>query len=334
MQLKAAPQGLSPKQKALGTPRGRRALPVLTLLRFLSDRVRSVARHDPACRPSHHGFILEPKESEVVDTLRKIRLDDDVSRNHGARNVSVVGAVVAVRLHLRDRPDASYIRSAGYRVRAENVIDGAKCIFGAHKIWKRLVEEVHPDGHVSHGPRSTPGTQARGHAERGSVQLLVQTRHVCLHGFAHLIFRARVQIRQCPDCRPTTEPHLLRGDHLRKQLLQARLVGFGAIRGNGQFQSRGPVLSDAKPAAAEAGQRSCWRASRGRTWRTYLGARAALSVTTCLSARHRTLRRSQHAASRSTCRSRSTRAAPRRTLRWVSLLVVPCFDRSLEAVFR
>src|SRR3954469_6802136 len=102
-----------------------------TLLRFLDDRVRGVAGHNPACRPGHHGFILKPEESEVVDALRKIRLDDDVSRNHGAWNVSVVSAVVAVRLRLRDRTDASYIRSAGDRVRAENVIDGAKCVFGA-----------------------------------------------------------------------------------------------------------------------------------------------------------------------------------------------------------
>src|ERR1035437_6503873 len=115
---------ISQNKKAPGTPRGRRALLVQALLRFFSDRVRSVAGHDPACRPGHDGFILEPEESEVVDALWKIRLDDDVSRNHGTRNVSVVGAVVAVRLRLRDRTDASYIRGAGYWVRAENVING------------------------------------------------------------------------------------------------------------------------------------------------------------------------------------------------------------------
>src|ERR1039458_5833220 len=175
MRLKAAPQWVFSKQQALGTPQGRRALLVLALLRFLSDRVRSVAGHDPACRPGHDGFILEPEESEVVDALWKIRLDDDVSRNHGTRNVSVVGAVVAVRLRFRDRTDASYIGSAGYRVRAENVIDGAKCVIGAHKIRKRLVQKVHPDGHFNHGARSAPGAQGRGHAERGGVQLLVQT---------------------------------------------------------------------------------------------------------------------------------------------------------------
>ncbi len=43
------------------------------LLRFLGDRVRSVSGHDPACRPGHNGFILEPEESKVVDALRKIR---------------------------------------------------------------------------------------------------------------------------------------------------------------------------------------------------------------------------------------------------------------------
>src|SRR3954451_2206657 len=105
-----------------------------TLLRFLDDRVRGVAGHNPACRPGHDGFILKPQESEVVDALRKIRLDDDVSRNHGARDVRIVGTIVTVRHRLRDRTDASYIRSARYRVRAENVVDGAKCVFGAHEI--------------------------------------------------------------------------------------------------------------------------------------------------------------------------------------------------------
>src|SRR5689334_7621622 len=108
----------------------------LDLLQFLGDPVRGVAGYDPACRPSYHGFIFEPEESEVVDALRKIRRDDDVSRNDGAWNVSVVGAVVAVGLRFRDRAHASYIRSAGYGVRAQNVIDGAKGVFGAHKIWK------------------------------------------------------------------------------------------------------------------------------------------------------------------------------------------------------
>src|SRR3954449_2723821 len=103
-----------------------------TLLRFLDDPVRGVAGHNPACRPGHDGFILKPQESEVVDALRKIRLNDDVSRNHGTRNVSIVGAIVAVRHRLRNRTDSSYIRSAGYRVRAENVVDGAKCVFAAH----------------------------------------------------------------------------------------------------------------------------------------------------------------------------------------------------------
>src|SRR6185437_4781137 len=72
----------------------------IALLRFLNDRLRCVARHHPARRPRHDGFILEPEESEVVDALGKIRLDDDVSRNHGSWNVGVVGAIVAVRLCL------------------------------------------------------------------------------------------------------------------------------------------------------------------------------------------------------------------------------------------
>jgi hypothetical protein len=90
------------------------------LLRSLSDRIRSVTGHDLACRPGHDGFVLEPQESEVIDALRKIWLDDDISRNHGARDVSIVGAIVAVRHRLRDRTNSSYIRSAGYGMRAES----------------------------------------------------------------------------------------------------------------------------------------------------------------------------------------------------------------------
>src|ERR1700733_3499232 len=131
-----------PKKKGLG-PQG--SFLVLGLLRFLNDRVRRVASHDPACRPGHDSFILKPEESEVIDTLRKIRLDDDVSRNHGTRDVGIVGAIVAVRLRFRDRTDSSYIRSARYRVRAQNVVDGTKCVFGTHEIWQRLVQEIHSD---------------------------------------------------------------------------------------------------------------------------------------------------------------------------------------------
>ncbi len=64
--------------------RVRKAFPGTALLRFLSKRVCSVACHDPACRTRHDRFILEPKKPKVVDALRKIRLDDNVSRNHCA----------------------------------------------------------------------------------------------------------------------------------------------------------------------------------------------------------------------------------------------------------
>ena len=74
-------------------------------------------------------------------------------------------------------------------------------------------------------PESAPGAEARGHAEWRLVQPLVQTRHVCLHRFAHLIFCARIQVRQCPDCFPTIEVHLLGSDHLREQFFRAGLVG-------------------------------------------------------------------------------------------------------------
>ena len=60
---------------------------LLALLRFLSDRIRSVAGQDPACRPGDDGFILEPEESEIVDALRKIRLDDDVRSRLRPRRV-------------------------------------------------------------------------------------------------------------------------------------------------------------------------------------------------------------------------------------------------------
>jgi len=68
-----------------------------------------------------------------------------------------------------------------------------------------LVQKIHPDGHVNHGARSAQGAQARWHAEGGGVQLLVETGHVCLHRFAQLVFRARVEIRQCTDGRPAAE---------------------------------------------------------------------------------------------------------------------------------
>src|SRR5262249_23331325 len=145
----------------------------LDLLRFLNDSLRSVASHDPACRACNDGFILEPQESEVVDALRKIRFYDDVSGNHGTRNVGVVGAIVAVRFHLRDGTDSRDIRTARYRVRAESVVDGAKRVFGAHEIGKRLVQEIHSDGHINHSARSAPGAEAWGHAEWRSVQPLV-----------------------------------------------------------------------------------------------------------------------------------------------------------------
>src|ERR1035437_6731301 len=180
----------SVRNKALSRPPSRSALLLLTLFPFFRDRVRSVACADPVCRPGNDGFIFEPKKSEVVDALRKVRLDDDVSRDHRTRNVGVVGSIVAIGLRLRNRTDASYIRSAGDRMRAEDVIDGAKCIFGAYKVRKCLVQEVHPYGHVDHSARSAPGAKARGHAERGGVQLLVQTRHVGLYRLPHLIFRA------------------------------------------------------------------------------------------------------------------------------------------------
>src|SRR5437868_10184547 len=86
----------------------------------------SIPSHDPTCRPGHDGLILKPEESEVVDALGEVRFDDDVSGNHSARDVSIVGAIVTVCLGLRDRTDASDIRGAGYRVRAENVVDGTK----------------------------------------------------------------------------------------------------------------------------------------------------------------------------------------------------------------
>ena len=205
-------------------------------------------------------------------------------------------------------------------MRAENVIDRAKGIFGAHKIRKRLVQEVHPDSHINHSARSAPGSQAWGYAERCGIQLLIEPPHISLHCIMHLIFCGRVQVRQCPDRRPTTDTHLLRGDHLREQLLQPGLVGLGAIGGNSQFQSRRPLQADAKRAAASPSRRRRRCAGCGRSRRM-----------SSLNASHRALRGGQHAA-RSSSR-RATEAATRHR-RWMGLLVVPRFDRGLEAVFR
>jgi hypothetical protein len=157
-----------PKKEALGTAQVHWALLVLGLLRFLNDRVRSVSGHDPACRPGHDGFILKPQESEVVDALWEIRLDDEVSRNHGTWDVSIVGAIVAVRHRLRDRTDSSYIRSARYRVRAENVVGSAKCVLGAHEIRKRLVQEIYSAPPCPPRHPITPGTRGLGARRMGS----------------------------------------------------------------------------------------------------------------------------------------------------------------------
>jgi hypothetical protein len=54
---------------------------------FLSDRVRGVAGHDPACGPSDDGFILEPEQSEVVDAQWKLRLDFGFSSFPSASNL-------------------------------------------------------------------------------------------------------------------------------------------------------------------------------------------------------------------------------------------------------
>src|SRR6202008_1608023 len=114
-------------------------------------------------------------EPEVIDALRKIRLDNDISRNHSARNVRIVRAIVAVDLRLRHRSHSSDIRSAGYRVCPKDVVDRTKSVFGADQIRKSLVQELHPNGHVHHGARTAPRADTRWHAERGGVQPLVQT---------------------------------------------------------------------------------------------------------------------------------------------------------------
>ena len=76
--------------------------------------------------------------------------------------------------------------------------------------------------------------------------------------------------------------------------------------------------------------RSCLCAGRGRA----AGApELPCPLRPALSARHRPLRRSQHAAPGAPG-SRSAEAAARRILRRMSLLVVPCLDRGIEAVFR
>ena len=98
---------------------------LMTPIHLSRDRARSVAGHDPVCRTGNYGFILKPKKSEVVDAFRKVRLDDDVSRDHRTRDVRIVGPVVAVGFCLRNRTDAGYIRRAGDRVSTEDVIDGA-----------------------------------------------------------------------------------------------------------------------------------------------------------------------------------------------------------------
>jgi len=56
-----------------------------------------------------HVLVFEPKESEVVDTFRKVWLNNDVSRNHTTWNERVVRAVIIV-WHIRPSMIPNWVR--------------------------------------------------------------------------------------------------------------------------------------------------------------------------------------------------------------------------------
>ncbi len=67
----------------------------------------------------------------------------------------------------------------------------------------------------------------------------------------------RIQVGQRADRSPATQAHLLRRDHLREQLLQARPVRLGTLRGDGQLQRRRPVHPNPKAAPDRTVRRAC-----------------------------------------------------------------------------
>lgn len=68
----------------------RRDAEIVFVTLLLHQRIRSVGRQHPATRYVDNIFVFEPQEAEVIDALRKIRLDNDVSRNNAARNKRIV----------------------------------------------------------------------------------------------------------------------------------------------------------------------------------------------------------------------------------------------------
>ena len=62
------------------------------MLHLPDNRVGRVGRQDPLAGDTDHVFVLEPEEAEVVDALRKVRLDDDVARESTPPGMNVLSA--------------------------------------------------------------------------------------------------------------------------------------------------------------------------------------------------------------------------------------------------
>src|ERR1035441_8737385 len=70
---------------------------------LLDQRVGRIRREYPLGGDADGVLVLKPQEPEVVDALQKIRLDEDVARNHAAGDERSVGAIVSIGFHLGDR---------------------------------------------------------------------------------------------------------------------------------------------------------------------------------------------------------------------------------------
>src|SRR3954462_13592453 len=69
-------------------------------VRLVNQGIRSVGRQYPPAGDVDHVFVFEPEKTDVVNTLREVGLNDDVTRNHTTGNERIVGAIVPVRFQL------------------------------------------------------------------------------------------------------------------------------------------------------------------------------------------------------------------------------------------
>src|SRR3954468_14133715 len=69
-------------------------------VRLINQGIRSVGGEYPPAGDVDHVFVFEPEKTEVVNTLREVGLNDDVTRNHASGNERIVRAIVPVGFQL------------------------------------------------------------------------------------------------------------------------------------------------------------------------------------------------------------------------------------------